>query len=148
MKTSRGSRSLAPLIPNLNTRRSSVVKFTPRQVYLRGKHRCPLSRKLCGGHSRSGHSLWRDSVLFLQGNQTADRPGPNFVIIPRTVSRLHLVKMRIMKTPIIYFHFSPSSCYCRFKWPDSSCEASVHISLTSRQKLRLRLYMFYFQTGL
>jgi hypothetical protein len=50
-----GGGSIAPLILNLDTRRKSVVSFTPRPLYNRGNsHRRPLDRRLGGPQSQSG----------------------------------------------------------------------------------------------
>jgi len=68
MKTYRGSRGIAPLIPSLGTRWWGVVSFTPRPLYHRRKNpRYPWSWKVGGLQSRFGCSGKDKNLLLLPG---------------------------------------------------------------------------------
>jgi hypothetical protein len=71
MKEYGWSRSIAPLIPNLNTRWKRVVNFTLLAVYpiyLWGKNAWyPLNGRLGGPQSQPGHFAEDTKNMFLQG---------------------------------------------------------------------------------
>jgi len=61
-----GSGNRASVILNLGTRRWWVIKFTPRQLYSRGKNSpIPLNRRMGGFQSQSGRSGGVRNHLFL-----------------------------------------------------------------------------------
>jgi len=98
MKTYRGSRGIAPLIPSLGTRWWGVVNFTPRPLYQRRNNpRYPWSWKVGGAsepvwmfsrRQRSPASAW---------NRTPDLPPHRLNTVLTTMSELLVVKQALRK---------------------------------------------------
>jgi hypothetical protein len=92
MKAYRGSRGIPPLIPNLDTRQSWVVKFTHLPLFLGKGLRYLLNRR---GEGWASETLWsickREKYVASAGTRSPDRPS---VTIPTAVSRMFSV-MRV-----------------------------------------------------
>ena len=79
MRVYRGSRFLAPLIPNLGTRWKPVVTFTPPLLFPREKLRSAVNMGLSDGVNIAE----RRKIFDPSGNRDSDRPA-RILVDPKT----------------------------------------------------------------
>jgi hypothetical protein len=82
VKTNRGSTDIDPFIPNLSTRWSCVINFTPQPFY--SQEETPLYRRFGRLQSVTGH--FGEEKNFIPGHiQTADVLAYSLVTTPTTL---------------------------------------------------------------